>query len=148
MPNFANLMPFQPYQTGEGVWIGISVIHFSVCPCVVCLSWVNFLWLFERRTSSWVLWKCYYFQRSRGNVPRLYGANFVNSSSSCFWTSIMTKRSKVRVAQNTYIFTNNFRKPLLNVLRGMWWDPDKFESIGSFSCSAHSSWKISELLKK
>ena len=55
---------------------------------------------------------------------------------------------QIRVAQNINIFTNNFSTPLLNVLRGMWWDPDKFEPIWSFSYSAHSTWKISGPLDK
>ena len=37
-----------------------------------------------------------------------------------------------RVAQNINIFTNIFSTPILNDLRGMWWDPYKFEPILSF----------------
>ena len=53
-----------------------------------------------------------------------------------------------RVAQNINIFTNNISTLLLNVLRGMWWDPDKFYTYWSFSYSAHSTYKISGPLNK
>ena len=53
-----------------------------------------------------------------------------------------------RVAQNIHILKKNFSNHLLNVLRGMWWDPDEFEPIWSLSYSAHSTWKISGPLYK
>ena len=53
-----------------------------------------------------------------------------------------------RVAQNINIFRNSFSTPLLNVIRGMWWDPDTFEPIWSFSYSARSTWQISGPLNK
>ena len=44
------------------------------------------------------------------------------------------------VAQNIHFFRNHFSTPLLNVLRGMWWYPDKFQTSWSLPYSAHCPW--------